>query len=171
MFLKNFTKMIFAMNYSDDNQNPEYRSFSRVQSYSDDNPYSLTANAYSNRNDVQNYKIIYSRLELGTSNTPVEYDQYAMGSILDRTEAFDTITVKRTYGLYGDASLEIFFIVTCTPKTDLTIKEVGLSKPIFQNNTEKGRFLIYREVLETPIQLTAGQERSFAIKIKYDFAQ
>lgn len=170
MFLKNFTKMIFAMNYSDDNQNPEYRPFSRVQSYTG-RPYSLTANAYSYVNDVQNYKIIYSRLELGASNIPVEYDQYAMGSILDRTEAFDTITVKRTYGLYEDGSLEMFCIVTCTPKTDLTIKEVGLSKPIFQNNTEQGRFLIYREVLETPIQLTAGQERSFAIKIKYDFAQ
>ncbi len=170
MFLKNFTKMIFAMNYSDDNQNPEYRSFSRVQSYTGQ-LYSLTANAFSHRNDVQNYKIIYSRLELGASNTPVEYDQYAMGSILDRTETFDTITVKRTYGLYEDGSLEIFFIVTCTPKTDLTIKEVGLSKPIFQNDTEQGRFLIYREVLETPIQLTAGQERSFAVKIKYDFAQ
>jgi hypothetical protein len=170
MFLKNFTKMIFAMNYSDDDREPQYRSFSRVQSFEGE-LFSLTANAYSYQSDIQNYKIIYSRLELGTSNTPVEYDQYAMGSILDRTETFDTITVKRTYGLYEDGSLEIFFIVTCTPKTDLTIKEVGLSKSIFQNNTERGRFLIYREVLETPIQLTAGQERSFAIKIKYDFAQ
>jgi len=170
MFLKNFTKMIFAMNYSDDNREPQYRTFSRVQSF-EGRPWSLTADAYGYINDVQNYKIIYSRLELGTSNTPVEYDQYAMGSILDQTNDFDTYTVKKTYGLYEDGSLEIFFIVTCTPKTDLTIKEVGLSKPIFQHNTEQGRFLIYREVLETPIQLTVGQERSFAIKIKYDFAQ
>jgi hypothetical protein len=170
MFLKNFTKMIFAMNYSDDDREPQYRSFSRVQSYTGQ-PFSLTANAYSYQSNVQNYKIIYSRLELGTSNTPVEYNQYAMGSILDQTNDFDTYTIKKTYGLYEDGSLEIFFIVTCTPKTDLIIKEIGLSKPILQNGTEQGRFLIYREVLETPIQLIAGQERSFAIKIKYDFAQ
>ena len=171
MFLKNFVKMILAGNYSDSNKDPQWRTFSRIED-PNGTMKSLGGNAYSYEYCITNYKPFANVwLRFGTSDIPVDYNQCALGNMLDQNEDFNSVTINKTFGFYRDGTFEMFWNVVVNSKTDMTIKEIGLAKDCVNGTgSVAGKYLIYREVLDTPIQLTAGQDKNFAIKIKFNFA-
>ena len=102
-------------------------------------------------------------LLIGSGDTPFTDADYNMAQRLTSGITFTTSALgSATY----DSSLEKVIrtaTVTINTTADITIKEIGLAKYVYTNSSTGYLTLLYREVLDTPITLAAGQSVTFAL--------
>lgn len=91
-------------------------------------------------------------LGLGTDDTPVTYEDYKLGNIvaLPQTQ-YNIVNIVENGEHIG---LGYTTNINNNTGADVEIKEVGLYTGLYNNSKP---FLIYREVLETPITIPNGQ--------------
>lgn len=94
-------------------------------------------------------------LIVGTNNTPVTYDDYTMSPISTN----DIKNIAHTYEFHEDENTgEIIstYKKTFTAFNDITIKEIGVIQGVQNSSSSYQYVLVYREVLETPIEVPAA---------------
>lgn len=114
-----------------------------------------------------------SKIVLGTGTTPVKYTDYTLESPITDGIAGVEYYVARSYNEENN-TYEVIITATLTSSIDTTVSEVGIVKAIFDNdyyaNFQNASYyynvLAAREVLETPIDVKAGE--TFTVSIKID---
>lgn len=136
---------------------PRDTSGTSRQPYSDSSAMRRPMTTFSNNgNTLTGGTTFYNcNLIVGTSSTPVTYDDYTMSPI----SASDIQNVAHSYELTTDEStgeLISTYKKTFTALTDTTIKEIGVIQGFQTGSNGYWAVLVYREVLETPINVVAG---------------
>jgi hypothetical protein len=103
---------------------------------------------------------------LGSGNTAVTFDDYALASIISSgwtkgtpivgTPAYNSETKKWTN--------TISFVCTNTSGSTMTIREVGIGNGPFSSNST---VLVYREVLATPVEIENGASKTITLNLEY----
>lgn len=102
-------------------------------------------------------------IRCGSDNTPVTYDDYKLGSLYSNSQAVP-VSSGSVYGeISYDADTNTFtqsYSCNFTAGEDLVIREIGVEQMYSGSGTyyyDKYTCITYREVLETPIEVAAGQ--------------
>lgn len=138
-------------------------------------------NCFSNNtniNTVENYfnwQLSGGKVKMvfGTGTTPAKYTDYKLENSINEGITGVEYYVVRSYNEDYN-NYEAIITATFTSTINTTITEVGLVKSIFDNNTPSySEFASYyynvlaaREVLDTPIDVKAGE--TFTVSIKID---
>ena len=105
----------------------------------------------------------YTYILIGSGDTPFTDTDYELDNRITTGITFNTSALgKATY----DSSLGKTVrtaTVTINTTADITIKEIGLARYVFTNSSTGYLTLLYREVLDTPITLAAGQSVTLAL--------
>ena len=172
MFTTNFNKILLtlSLNFNTgsntnklNNKYIEVRPMTGLMSY----PYNIDISTYSSSVTVmkQNVNILNGFIMLGTGNTTPTVDDYKLsGTTISLT---NQVTEVITQGWNSDGSMEILYKVTGTPSANNIIKEIGLVKNVYRNNSNRVDLLLYREVLATPITITSGTPVELYFKLKF----
>lgn len=100
---------------------------------------------------------------IGSSNDPGSFDDYCLKSqITDFSTSFITTIPSEIKDGYEKFTILIFGKVT----VDCIVKEIGLTKNLYTSSDETQECLMLRHVLDTPIELHAGD--SLGIAISYE---
>ena len=100
---------------------------------------------------------------VGTDDTPVTYEDYKLGSIIALPQTqYNIINIVEDGKHIG-----LGYTVNINNNTgaDVEIKEVGLYSGCYAQVSTQRPFLIYREVLETPITIPNGQSVVATIRL------
>lgn len=96
-----------------------------------------------------------TRMLLGSSDKPVEEDDYALEWLSQSASGLHAVSFN-TANTGNNVTLVASFINNGT--TDITIKEFGIVAALQTDSTSAGsNFLLTRDVLETPVVLQSGQ--------------
>lgn len=114
-----------------------------------------------------------SKIVFGTGSTPFKYTNYALESPINEGITGVEYYVARSYNEDTNA-YEAIITATFTSSIDTTISEVGVVKSIcnvssysdYEYASYYYNVLAAREVLETPIEVKAGE--TFTVSIKID---
>ena len=119
---------------------------------------------YNNRADAYNGLPFSGNIVLGDSNAAEDIEQYC----IQGNEITFTDTSLRMLFSNNKDSIEVSYIFTGTPTANATIKEMALYKPIYVGGNNAGNSMIYREVLDEPIDVVANETITlqFTIKLK-----
>lgn len=100
----------------------------------------------------------YTNLIVGSSDTPVTYNDTSLGAsistanITNLSESFTDPVYDEVNQTWTREYKKVFSAVS-----DITIKEIGIVKGLSCNSGNYQKyFLVYREVLETPIEVPTG---------------
>lgn len=160
MFLKNFNALLLASSRAGHNSGGSKTiglvSLSGVKIFP-------SFRMWSNEYDDNNTKLFNGVIYLGDSNIKATYDQY---NLQGNRIILDSTTTKTFYALDEDGTSEIFYIISGTPTADAIIREIGLVKDIYNSGVVVGSAMLYREVLATPVALTANTAVDLMFKIK-----
>ena len=107
----------------------------------------------------------YTYLLIGSGDTPFTDTDYALDNRLVAGITFNTSAFgKATYdSSLGKSIRTATFTINTT--TDITIKEIGLARYVYTSSSQGYLALLYREVLDTPITLAAGQSVTLALSV------
>lgn len=102
-----------------------------------------------------------SSLICGGGDTAVTYDDYKLDVPFTTTQMSDVTGSQKLTRTYNedDNSWTFTYCRTLFAKTDLTIKEIGIitqSYPQYDKSNSTQIHLIYRKVLETPVEVPAN---------------
>ena len=102
--------------------------------------------------------IDYYKLVVGSDDTPVSYDDYQLKGLIS-TNDIGFVTSSTADVIYdeNDNTVSQTYSKIFVAKNDITIKEIGITG--ICNNTGGGykqNSLIYREVLQTPVEVPQG---------------
>lgn len=104
-----------------------------------------------------------SNLLFGSGTNAVTFDDYALQSIIT-TISKTNVSVSLTTSNYNSSTLKWSLPVSCdvtnTSSSSITIGEFGFTN---------GSFLLFREVLATPITVAAGQRINFKYNVELQF--
>ena len=120
-------------------------------------------------NSSNNYYSNAGNIIVGNGSSSVTYDDYQLHTLIN-TEDIATITKGTTVERsYDDATGEWTSIVKkvyCALK-DITITEIGITTGCYYDNSYCDAVLIFRELLETPVEVPANSNViiSFAFKM------
>ena len=100
---------------------------------------------------------------VGTGETAPTLTDYALATDVTASFSNFTVTVNTTYSNGQEITTAVFTGNNNTGNA-ITIKEVGLYKPINSGGTASSyvNTMLVREVLDTPIELAAGDGFNFA---------
>lgn len=119
---------------------------------------------YNYREDSYNGLPFSGNIVLGDSNTAEDANQYC----IQGNEITFTDTSLRVLFSNNKDSIDVSYIFTGTPTANAIIKEMALYKPIYNKAANIGTSMIYREVLDEPINVVANEAITlqFTIKLK-----
>lgn len=155
-YYKNVKGDVYKMEYS-------YYQYSN-KFYTKGNLYNSTATLVTSSNYTTNVTSeIVIGIGFGKSNTEETLNDY----ILDFIDATYNSS-KNSIIIDEVGNVSINYSIVATSNEDATIKEVGIFKPFnYNSGYEYGTYtLIYRKVLDTPIQVKAGQVFTFSCSIE-----
>lgn len=174
MFLRNFY-ITLALQFFNYNSMGE-------QSWSDGNLYLRNVNAgfiSASAAPRLRFAILYPQtssggtpfITFGTGTTPVDYDDYKLASAITSTN----LTASNfTYGSYHyNPTTRTYSVpITCilsnnSTSTSYTIKEVGIGYYYSVSSSNNGAVLYYREVLEEPFTIMAGESLKYTHTIEF----
>jgi hypothetical protein len=109
-----------------------------------------------------------SNLICGAGDTPVTYDDYK----LDVAFTTDQVKVlskfhKELEPIYNesDNSWTFTYTKTFTAKEDIVVKEIGVTSGFYYNSSNQNGALIFRKVLDTPIEVPANANFTLSFTI------
>ena len=108
------------------------------------------------------------RFYIGTGNTPAKQSDYKMESLIDDAMYLSNLEVVCASGdgsYESETGLSVSGTVTNMSSSSLEVSEIGFSAAGKNTNEERSRFLIAREVFDTPITLAPGETKSFVLKL------
>lgn len=123
-------------------------------------------------NTVSNSDATFN-IQLGSGNiTPTEND-YKLASTYNLTTNFLPLTKSSTLTVKGDNSGVIFTMKQhFQAVTALTISEIGLSNAVAMNSsTSFYHVLLTRDVLTTPLEVSAGQGFTLRVSVEQPFSE
>ena len=114
-------------------------------------------------------QLTYSkRFYIGTGNTPAKQSDYKMESLIDDAMYLSNLEVVCASGdgsFESETGLYVSGTVTNMSNLPLKVSEIGFSAAKKNTNAENDRFLIAREVFDTPITISAGGVQAFSLKL------
>lgn len=109
-----------------------------------------------------------TKFTFGSSDTAENYDDYKLTTFVQNTD-YSVIfsSLSNTTPVLNEGVWENTVSQTFTALKDLTIKEIGVSQMVGYNSGDETEILIYRKVLETPIEVPANANfvLSFTTKV------
>lgn len=108
------------------------------------------------------------RFYIGTGNTPAKQSDYKMESLIDDAMYLSNLEVVCAHGdgsFESETGLYVSGTVTNMSSSPLEVSEIGFSAASNNTNEEKSRFLIAREVFDTPITIPQGGVQAFSLKL------
>lgn len=122
--------------------------------------------------DVSNYGYNrgYSNLMCGGGNTPVTYDDYKLDAVFTSTQVTYASGDHRTgEPVYDETDNSWTFTYSRTFKANeaITVKEIGVGYNFHYSSSSTAGSLLYRKVLDTPIEVPANANfvLSFTTKV------
>lgn len=107
------------------------------------------------------------RFYIGTGNTPAKQSDYKMESLIDDAMYLSNLEVVCAHGdgsFESETGLYVSGTVTNMSSSPLEVSEIGFSASGTNANEERSRFLIAREVFDTPITISPGGGTGFQLK-------
>lgn len=102
--------------------------------------------------------VTYTNLIVGSGDTPVTYNDKLLATLINSanltnlTESFTNPVYDETTQTWTREYKKVFCAAS-----DVTIKEIGITKGLYCNDGNYQKyFLVYREVLDTPIEVPTG---------------
>lgn len=108
------------------------------------------------------------RFYIGTGNTPAKQSDYKMESLIDDAMYLSNLEVVCASGngsFESETGLYVSGTVTNMSSSPLEVSEIGFSVSNNNTNEERIRFLIAREVFDTPITISSGGVQAFSLKL------
>lgn len=108
------------------------------------------------------------RFYIGTGNTPAKQSDYKMESLIDDAMYLSNLEVVSVSGdgsFESETGLSVSGTVTNMSSSPLEVSEIGFSAASNNTNEEISRFLIAREVFDTPITISPGGVQAFSLKL------
>ena len=108
------------------------------------------------------------RFYIGTGNTPAKQSDYKMESLIDDAMYLSNLEVVCASGdgsFESETGLSVSGTVTSMSSSPLEVSEIGFSAANKNTNAENSRFLIAREVFDTPITISPGGVQAFSLKL------
>lgn len=108
------------------------------------------------------------RFYIGTGNTPVKQSDYKLESLIDDAMYISKLEVVCASGdgsYESETGLSVSGTVTNMSSSPLEVREIGFSAASSNTNEENVRYLIAREVFDTPITISPGETKSFVLKL------
>lgn len=109
----------------------------------------------------------YGKITLGSGDTAPTIDDYEMDSVLNNLTLITEVT--KGYGKesgesedYGDPIVTNTATYRNDTNANIEVKEIGL---IFNDTWYNRWFLIYREVLDTPVVIEPNHTKAFSVTI------
>lgn len=105
---------------------------------------------------------------IGSGDTAVTFDDYALASIISSgwTKGTPTVGTPSYNSETKKWTNTISFLCTNTSGSTMTIKEVGIVTDINDLGATTSS-LVYREVLATPIEITNGNSSTITLNLEY----
>ena len=131
------------------------------------NKASVFYNAYSDREDQRAVGLRYdTHFHVGTGTTPATVDDYCLEN--DVTSSFSQQSYQLSQMVTNDGKFETAFKFSGINNSGstLTISEVGIDKFHYQDSSSNQfTYLIFRDLLPTPVTVEAGQSINLIVKI------
>ncbi len=108
------------------------------------------------------------RFYIGTGNTPAKQSDYKMESLIDDAVYLSNLEIVCASGdgsYESETGLFVSGTVTNMSSSPLEVSEIGFSAANTNANAENGRFLLAREVFDTPITISSGGVQAFSLKL------
>ena len=108
------------------------------------------------------------RFYIGTGNTPAKQSDYKMESLIDDAMYLSNLEVVCASGngsFESETGLYVSGTVTNMSSSPLEVSEIGFSAANKNTNAEDSRFLLAREVFDTPITIPTGGVQAFSLKL------
>lgn len=108
------------------------------------------------------------RFYIGTGNTPAKQSDYKMESLIDDAMYLSNLEVVCASGngsFESETGLFVSGTVTNMSSSPLEVNEIGFSAASKNANEENARYLIAREVFDTPITISPGGVQAFSLKL------
>ena len=108
------------------------------------------------------------RFYIGTGNTPAKQSDYKMESLIDDAMYLSNLEVVCASGngsFESETGLSVSGTVTNMSSSPLEVSEIGFSAANKNTNAEESRFLLAREVFDTPITIPTGGVQAFSLKL------
>lgn len=118
-------------------------------------------------NPTSNQFTYSKRFYIGTGNTPAKQSDYKMESLIDDAMYLSNLGVVCASGdgsFESETGLSVSGTVTNMSSSPLEVSEIGFSAASNNTNEERSRFLIAREVFDTPITISPGGGTGFQFK-------
>ena len=118
---------------------------------------------------ITNNQLTYAkRFYIGTGNTPAKQSDYKMESLIDDAMYKSNLEVVCASGdgsYESETGLSVSGTVTNMSSSPLEVSEIGFSAANKNTNAEDSRFLLAREVFDTPITISPGGVQAFSLKL------
>ena len=108
------------------------------------------------------------RFYIGTGNTPAKQSDYKMESLIDDAMYLSNLEVVCASGngsFESETGLSVSGTVTNMSSSPLEVSEIGFSAANKNTNAEDSRFLLAREVFDTPITISPRGVQAFSLKL------
>ena len=119
-------------------------------------------------NPASNQFTYAKRFYIGTGNTPAKQSDYKMESLIDDAMYLSNLEVVCASGngsFESETGLYVSGTVTNMSSSPLEVSEIGFSAASKNTNAEDSRFLLAREVFDTPITIPSGGVQAFSLKL------
>lgn len=123
--------------------------------------------------DTTSLSMGYSYFMLGDGTTPVTYDDYKLDKLIPKSIIAPLKSTIRTSSLAYDSSDNSFsrtFRQTFIAYSDITVKEIGVKHCTYASNSTSTNInptLVYREILDQPVDVPQGATFVVNLTIKY----
>ena len=128
---------------------------------------SAAYSAYNNNGDQRAVSLRQdTHFHIGTGDTAVTADDYCLEN--DVTSSFSQQSYQLSQVVTNDGKFETAFKFSGVNNTSsaITIREVGIDKYNYQDSaSNQFTYLIFRDLLPTPITVEAGQSINLIVKI------
>ena len=108
------------------------------------------------------------RFYIGTGNTPAKQSDYKMESLIGDAMYLSNLEVVCASGdgsYESETGLFVSGTVTNMSSSPLEVSEIGFSAATANTNEENVRYLLAREVFDTPITIPTGGVQAFSLKL------
>lgn len=114
-----------------------------------------------NSNTCTSLNAGYSNLICGSGSTPEHYDDYNLESLFTDSQISRVSNVhKIETALYDESTKSWTFTYTRNflAKENITVREIGVNSGFYYSGGSYKTCLVYRKVLETPLEVAAGNQ-------------
>lgn len=106
-------------------------------------------------------------IRFGSGTTPVTFEDYKLAENVSGLSASNIITTKNEYDIDTEKFVkEVTFLMTNSNAEEKTITEVGILFNSWNSSTSE-LTLVYREVLENPFTIAAGDSVRYTHKFEF----